>query len=793
MSLLGRNITPKHTVSCFTKKKAVLSVSNFKSLLEAALRGQENHVCDLYVTVSQTAMKKIEAVWGISSAKKVCYFSAEFLVGRVVYSNLQALGVLEDMREVFRKYGLDANLFEDVEDAALGNGGLGRLAACFLDSAATMGLRMDGYGIRYRYGLFKQHFHEGFQRETADDWTRFGDPWSIRREKERIQINFGDQSVWAIPYDMPVIGYGGKTVNTLRLWQSEPMNGFNFSEFDEHTYNDSYAVRNAAEAISGVLYPNDDTDEGKRLRLKQQYFFASASLQSMLREYRAVNGSDYSKFSERYAIQLNDTHPTVAIPEFLRLLMEDGVSFEDAFSIALHTFAYTNHTVMAEALEKWDVSLFCFVAPAVYPYVVMIQNKLTQDLHNRGINGADQMPYYIVDPDQRIHMTRMAVYATHSTNGVAALHTEILKHDVLKEWHALYPERFSNKTNGITQRRWLSLCNPKLAGFITERIGDGWITDLDQLERLRDYERDHDALWELADIKRHNKLCLAEYVCSREHGVKLNPDSIFDIQVKRLHEYKRQLLNAFSILDIYFQLKDGCLSDFYPMTFLFGAKAAPGYRRAKAIIKVINEVAELVNRDSAVMDTLKVVFVQNYNVSYAEKLIPAADISEQISPAGTEASGTGNMKFMLNGAVTLGTYDGANVEIAQQAGHESNYIFGSRVEQIREIKDSYHPRGLYEASPGIRRVLDTLIDGTLNDNGTGLFRELFDSLLHGHNPDQYYLLLDFESYMATKLQANRDYRDRLEFSRKCLHNTSSAGIFSSDRTIREYAADIWHL
>lgn len=757
----------------------------------------KGNVKQLYEAVSKAALRQIDAVWEKRPAgKTACYFSAEFLIGRVVYANLYNLGLLEDMRQVFEENGLDANMFEGVDDAALGNGGLGRLAACFLDSAATEDLPLDGYGIRYRYGLFKQYFKDGFQQEEADNWLRFGDPWSIRREEERVRVVFKGQQVWAVPYDMPVIGFGGKRVNTLRLWQAEPVNAFDFANFNDQRYDLAYKEENEAAAISSVLYPNDDTEAGKRLRLKQQYFFSAASLRSILRQYKARFGPDMHDFAQRYAMQLNDTHPTVAIPELLRILMaEEGMVFEEAFAIVQATFAYTNHTIMAEALEKWDVELFCDVIPEVYPYVVMLQNYLTQQLHNMGINGADQLPYYLVQ-DGKIHMARMAIFATHSTNGVAALHTEILKHDVLKDWFALWPQRFSNKTNGITQRRWLGLCNPELAGLITRRIGEGWITNLDELQNLVPAMQDAALLEEFMAVKVQKKKQLADYIRVHEYGFELNVDSIFDIQIKRLHEYKRQLLNAFGILDIYFALKDGRLQDFAPMTFLFGAKAAPGYKRAKGIIKYINEIARKLNADADTKNKLQVLFVQNYNVSYAEKLIPAADISEQISTAGTEASGTGNMKLMLNGAVTLGTYDGANIEIVAESGEENNFIFGARVEDINRVRHDYNPKAIYDNNPRIRRVLDTLVDGTFDDGKTGMFEDLYDSILHGadwHRADQYYLLLDFEAYVDAKLRANKAFANPQGFARMCLLNTAHAGKFSSDRTVRQYAGEIWGL
>lgn len=746
----------------------------------------------LYNAVSKAAMKSLS--FSEYSGKKACYFSAEFLLGRLIYSNLLNLGLLERCRTYLNQNGFDSGIFESIDDDALGNGGLGRLAACFLDSAATHDIPLNGFGIRYKYGLFHQYFQDGFQKEAADDWLKAGDPWGIRQESEAVTVTFADQTVRAIPYDMPVIGYGGNTVNRLRLWQAEPLNAFDFEQFNLQKYDDAVAERVRAEEITAVLYPNDDTIAGKQLRLKQQYFFTSASLQSLIKEFLLKHGEDFSRFPKEYAIQLNDTHPVIAIPELLRILMEEHqLSFEEAFPIVRDTFAYTNHTIMAEALEKWDVSLFLSVAPQVYPYVVLLQNALNREIKEKNIAQQDKDDLQIISGGQ-IHMARLAVYASHATNGVAKIHSELLKNAVLPEWHRLYPERFQNKTNGITQRRWLALCNQELSAFITERIGNGWVTDLGQLERLTAYLNDSASLAQFREIKRQKKIQLCNHVRIHEYGFELNHDFIFDVQIKRLHEYKRQLLNAFSILDIYFAIKDGTLTDFTPTAFLFGAKAAPGYRRAKGVIKFINEIARMVSADPQVNDKLQVLFVQNYNVSYAEKLIPAADVSEQISTAGTEASGTGNMKLMLNGAVTLGTLDGANIEIVEQAGEENNYIFGATVDEIAQISNTYHPKARYESNPRIRRVVDTLIDGTLDDGDTGLFRELYDSLLKGaswHKPDQYYLLQDFESYCDAKLRANRDYRNAEDFSRKCLANTAHAGHFSSDRTVREYAREIW--
>ncbi len=772
--------------------KDILALDYGKDIKEAT-------TIELYHAVSKAAMNEtgLDFVKKAKEAegKKACYLSAEFLVGRLAYNNLLSLGLLHQFGELMSENGRDMREFEEIEDAALGNGGLGRLAACFLDSGATIGANLNGYGIRYKYGLFKQTLENGFQKEYPDDWTKAGDPWSVRTEEDKVLVHFKGQDVWAVPYDMPVIGYGAKKINLLRLWQAEAVNEFHFDLFNEQNYDKEAKERNAAAAISAVLYPNDSTKAGKQLRLKQQYFFSSASLQDMIRTYKKKYGSDFGKFSTEYAIQLNDTHPTVAIPELLRILMsEEGLSFAKALKIAKETFAYTNHTIMAEALEKWDVSLFKSVIPHVYKYVVMLQKALRKELTAKGVSENDLWQYDIISGNL-IHMARMAIFASHSTNGVAQIHTEILKNDALKEWYAVYPERFNNKTNGITQRRWLALCNPELSGFITDKIGSGWVTDLSKLKKLEAFADDKVTLQKFDEIKKLKKQQLAEFVLAKE-SVQLNTNAIFDIQIKRLHEYKRQLLNALSILDIYFGLKDGRIKDFYPTTFIFGAKAAPGYFRAKGIIKFINEIAKLIANDSEVNDKLQVVFVQNYNVSYAEKLVTAADVSEQISTAGTEASGTGNMKLMLNGAVTLGTYDGANVEIVAEAGEENNYIFGKRVEEIDALKNNYNARALYESEPRIKRVVDTLVDGTFSDEGTGMFEELYHALLdgaHWHQPDHYFLFADFISYCDAKLRVNRDYQDTLAFRKKCFLNTANAGKFSSDRTIRDYVEEVWKL
>ncbi len=728
--------------------------------------------------------------------RRAYYLSAEFLVGRAVDNNLLCAGLLEAARRVLEQAGLSHNLMEQIEDAALGNGGLGRLAACFLDSAASLGLPLDGYGIRYRYGLFRQRFDHGFQTEEADDWTRYGDPWSVRREEETVTVTFGDGAVKAVPYDMPIIGFGGRRVNTLRLWQCEPVAPFDFTLFNDQRYDKAVSEKNRAEAISLVLYPNDSTPAGRLLRLKQQYFFTSASMQDALRRYEAAHGAQWGNLPRYITVQLNDTHPVIAIPELIRLLMERGVDFDEALLIARRVFHYTNHTVMPEALEKWDMPTIRRVCPAVARIIRRISRQFDRELDAKGVPAETRPRLQILQGDT-VHMAYLACYVSGHINGVAKLHTAILKERVLADWHALYPGKILNMTNGITQRRWLALCNPSLAGLVTRLLGDdGWITDLNRLQELAPYGNDRGVLEEFIRIKQENKQRLASYICRRE-GIELNTEAILDVQIKRLHEYKRQLLNILCILELYFEIREDTLTDFAPTVFLFGAKAAPGYMRAKGIIKLIHEVARLIAADDKVNKTLQVVFVSDYNVSYAEGIVAAADVSEQLSTAGTEASGTGNMKLMLNGAVTLGTYDGANIEIVQAAGEENNYIFGARVEELEAIREHYDPRALYKKDSRIRRCLDALTDGTLDDGGTGMFRELYASLLEGaswHAPDHYFVLQDFSSLLAAKKQLNTDYgKDRLAFAAKQWANLCAAGPFSSDRTVAQYAKTIWKI
>lgn len=758
----------------------------------------EANAVQLHNALSDAIMCTISTDWMNSrraheKVRRAYYVSAEFLVGRLIFNNLYCMGILSEVRSLLEEKGVDINMLEDIEDAALGNGGLGRLAACFLDSAATLDLPMDGYGLRYRFGLFKQTFENGFQVEKPDDWSRFGDPWGKRRDDHAVTVAFADQSILAVPYDMPIIGYKTQNVGTLRLWQSEPIQEFDFALFNEQKYDLSVLEKNSVEDITRVLYPNDSTYAGKRLRLKQQYLLSSASLQDILRRYKRLHPNDITHFADLCTIQLNDTHPTVSIPELIRLLMLEGLDFDTAFGITKQTFGYTNHTIMAEALEKWELALFNSVIPDVGAIVLRINDKLNEELTALGVNDVQKANMQIVS-DNTIHMARLAVYVASCTNGVAKIHTEILKTDVFHDWYSIYPSKFQNKTNGITQRRWLGLCNPELASLISEKVGNEFITDLNKLSLLRS-QIDEDTIRYFNEIKHVKKRQLAEYIKQHE-GIELPTDFIFDVQAKRMHEYKRQLLNAFSILDIYYSIKDGTLQNFTPTAFIFGAKSAPGYARAKSIIKYINNIANMINSDPTMRNLMRVVFVQNYNCSYAEHIIPAADISEQISPAGTEASGTGNMKFMLNGTVTLGTYDGANIEIVEQAGADNNYIFGATVDDIARLKDSYDPKAQYDSNPRIKRVLNTLIDGTFSDDGTGGFRELYAALLFGaqwHKPDHYFVLLDFLPYMDAKLRANVDYCDGLGFGRKCLLNTAAAGKFSSDRTIKQYAEDIWHI
>lgn len=755
----------------------------------------------LHNALGDTIMELYADRWTASreahlSKRRAAYLSMEFLVGRAVYNNLFCLGIYDEVNSAFKELGLDLADLEVIEDAALGNGGLGRLAACFLDSAASLNLPLDGYGIRYKYGLFKQSIVDGFQREDIDDWTKYGDCWSKRCDEDTVLVEYSGQTVKAVPYDMPIFGCKTENVGTLRLWQAEPVKEFDFDTFNDQNYLEASKEKIFAEDISRVLYPNDDTNEGKKLRLKQQYFFSCASLTDIIRKHKARYGT-LDNLADYISIQLNDTHPVISIPELIRQLVDnEGYTFAKALEIAKKVFNYTNHTVMQEALEKWWVGLVEELLPRIYEIIIQINEELIAEMYANGVQR-DKIDRIKVIKGELIHMADMACYCSSHINGVAEIHTQILKDTVLADWYSIYPDRFRNETNGITQRRWLGLCNMELSALITELLGnDEWLVNLDRLKELEKYADDEAVLRRFMDIKQTKKKQLAEFI--EEHdGVKIAPESIYDIQIKRLHEYKRQLLNAFSILWIYKGIKDGSIKEFAPTTFIFGAKSAPGYRRAKAIIKYINEISRIVSSDPETSGLLKVVFVQNYNVSYAEKLVAAADVSEQISTAGTEASGTGNMKLMLNGAVTLGTYDGANIEIVQEAGEENNYIFGARVEELEKIVPEYDSRRIFAENSRIKNVVSSLIDGTVSDGGTGDFRELYASLLDGaswHAPDHYYLLGDLESCVEAKLKSNSDYRaDRLAFAKKQWLNMCNAGKFSSDRTIADYAENIWNI
>jgi len=758
---------------------------------------------EIYNALVKTVMEEVTENWcatdeEYSKGKQAYYLSAEFLMGRAFGNNLINLGILDEVREVLADLDIDFSIVEDAEeDAGLGNGGLGRLAACFLDSMVTLNLPGHGYGIRYKNGIFNQKFENGFQVEYPETWLKYGDPWSIKKASEEVTVEFGDQTVRAIPHDTPIIGYGTKNVNTLRLWEAAPVSDLDLGAFNDQNYDEATKEKTRAEDISRVLYPNDSTNEGKKLRLKQQYFFVSASLQDILRKFKADHGTDFAKLPEFAAIQLNDTHPVIAIPELMRLLHDvEGLEWNDAWAIVQKTCAYTNHTILAEALEKWWIRLYEEVVPRVYEITQRINIELIQLLEKKFPGDRARQKRMSIIQGDLIHMAWMAIYGTYATNGVAALHTEILKEQELKEWYELFPEKFQNKTNGVTQRRWMLLSNQQLSALITELIGDKWITDLSELKKLEKYSDDEEILKRFLDIKHEKKVEFANFM--KEHqGVEIDPDSIFDIQIKRLHEYKRQLLNIFHVIDLYNKIKADPSLKMNPITYIFGAKAAPGYMRAKGIIKLINEVAEAVNNDPVVDGRIKVVFVENYKVSTAHMMFPAADISEQISTAGKEASGTGNMKFMLNGAMTLGTLDGANVEIVEEAGEENNFIFGLKVEDVLKLKkEGYDPHKPYNEVEGLKTVVDVLIDGTYSDEGKGYFEELYTSLMEGaswHDADQYFVLEDFDSYRAIQKKANETYSDKMKWAKMAWINIANGGKFSSDRTIAQYASEIWDI
>ncbi len=802
----------------------------FRENLAARLRRQygkdisQANSHDLFDAVSASVQELIMPAWMATRreydkkpVKQLYYLSAEFLMGRALSNNLINLGIKEEVKKVLKDMNINFNVIEDEEvDAGLGNGGLGRLAACFLDSLATLDYPGHGYGIRYEYGMFEQHIENGYQVEYPDNWLKHRDPWEVKRSDLAVTVKFGGEikygktpdgqdrfyienaeEVVATPYDMPVVGFDTNTVNTLRLWQASSPDGFDLQLFNDMRYNEAVFKQNSAENITRVLYPNDNGPQGKALRLKQQYFFCSASLQDLVHHFVANHGTDFTQFPELHAIQLNDTHPVVAIPELMRILMDEySMGWNDAWNIVTKTFAYTNHTILAEALEKWDISIFQSLLPRIYQIVEEINRRFLIELRAKYPNDYAKQNHMSIIHDGKVYMAWLAIHAGFSVNGVAALHTELLKHQELKDWYDLYPAKFNNKTNGITQRRWLCSANPDLAEFISKRIGHGWEKDLTKLKELEKFADDDKSLEELIAIKHHNKEILVDYLKHKQNEF-LDPDSIFDVQVKRLHEYKRQLLNVLHIMYLYNRIIEDPTFNPPNRTFIFGAKSASGYRRAKSIIKLINTVADRVNNDRRVGGKLRVVFIENYRVSVAEKIFPAADVSEQISTAGKEASGTSNMKFMVNGALTLGTMDGANIEIFEEAGKENGFPFGLLTEEIQKMEEehSYNPQQYLERNPALAKVVEQLTDGTY-DPSRQIFKEIHDSLVYGvegQRPDVYYVLADFEKYVKAQEEVAKAYQDKKGWARKALINIANSGKFSSDRTIEDYVRDIWHI
>lgn len=785
----------------------------------------EANAHDIYDAVSTAVMDHIQTNWMATrkeyedgQVRQMYYLSAEFLMGRALSNNLINFGIMDSVKEVLAELKFDYTTIEDQEpDAGLGNGGLGRLAACFLDSLATLDYPGHGYGIRYQYGMFEQHIEDGHQVEYPDNWLKHRDPWAVKRSDLAVKVQFGGtpvvekgpngyvrfklvgaEEVTATPYDTPILGYATRTVNRLRLWEASSDDGFDLQLFNDMHYNRAVERQNSAENISRVLYPNDSGPSGKALRLKQQYFFSSASLQDLLAKFKRDHGHDFKKFPDYNVIQLNDTHPVVAIPELMRLLMdENGLGWEDSWDIVTRTFAYTNHTILAEALEKWPIDIFQSLLPRVYQIVEEINRRFMADLREKYPSNWKKQNSMAIISDSMIHMAWLAIHACFSVNGVAALHTELLKNVELADWYALYPSKFNNKTNGVTQRRWLLSANPDLAAFITSKIGHGWEKDLSLLKKLEKYADDPAVLDEFMKIKHTNKVSLAKYLKDTQN-IFIDPDSIYDVQIKRLHEYKRQLLNIFHVMYLYNRIIEDPSYVVVPHTFIFGAKAASGYRRAKSIIKLINTVADRVNNDHRVKGKIRVVFVENYRVSLAEKLFPASDVSEQISTAGKEASGTGNMKFMMNGALTIGTLDGANIEIVEEAGEENAFIFGLTTEQIQKIEaeHSYNPQEYLAANPGLQEVLNQLIDGTYGTAGDAMFRELYESLVYGvegQRPDVFYVLADFDAYAEAQAKLAHAYTEKRKWAKMALLNVARSGKFSSDRTIEDYVRDIWKL
>ena len=774
-----------------------------KQVYQAVSLAVKDYIIDRWIASHKEYEKK--------NAKTVYYLSMEFLMGRALGNNMINLTYYNDIKEALDELGFDIDLIEDQErDAALGNGGLGRLAACFLDSLATLGYPAYGCGIRYRYGMFRQEIKDGYQIEKPDDWLKDGNPFEIRRDDYAVTVKFGGnvyaeqnangkmefiqrdyQAIKAIPYDMPIVGYGNNVVNTLRIWDAEACQTFNLDSFDKGEYQRAVEEQNLARTICEVLYPNDNHYAGKELRLKQQYFFVSASVQRAILKFKE-NNKDIHDLPNKVVFQLNDTHPTVAVAELMRILMdEEGLPWDEAWDITCKTCAYTNHTIMAEALEKWPIELFSRLLPRIYQIVEEINRRFINEIQAKYPGDQNKVAKMAIVYDGQVKMAHLAIAGSFAVNGVAQLHTDILKKRELKDFYELYPEKFNNKTTGITQRRFLLHGNPELAAWVTEKIGDEWITDLSKMKKLKVYADDAKYQQEFMQIKYKNKLRLAEYI--KEHnGIEVDPRSIFDIQVKRLHEYKRQLLNILHVMHVYNELKANPNMDFYPHTYIFGAKAAAGYRRAKLTIKLINNVADIINNDESIDGKIKVVFIEDYRVSNAELLFAAADVSEQISTASKEASGTGNMKFMLNGALTLGTMDGANIEIVEEVGEVNAIIFGLRADEVMayERDGGYYPRDIFNNNQAVRKVLTQLVDGTYSGSDTELFRDIYDSLL---NQDQYFILRDFDSYCEAQKRVNAWYEDEAAWAKSALLNTACSGKFTSDRTIEEYAKEIWKL
>ena len=789
--------------------RITLKEANQQQLFKAVAYAVKDVIIDNWMKTQDAYEKK--------DPKTVYYLSMEFLMGRALGNNMINLQTYEPIKEALEEMGVDINVIEDQEpDAALGNGGLGRLAACFIDSLATLGYPAYGCGIRYRYGMFKQQIRDGFQVEVPDNWLVDGNPFELRRPEYRKEVKFGGyvniykdengnnqfvqenyQSVYAVPFDVPVVGYGNGIVNTLRIWDAEPVECFKLDSFDKGDYHKAVEQENLARNIVEVLYPNDNHYAGKELRLKQQYFFVSATVQEAVEKYMRTH-KDIRKFHEKVTFQLNDTHPTVAVAELMRILMDEhGLSWDEAWDVTTKTCAYTNHTIMAEALEKWPIELFSRLLPRIYQIVEEINRRFILEIEAKyaGEDVQEKIRKMAVVYDGQVKMAHLAIVAGYSVNGVARLHTEILKEQELNDFYQMMPEKFNNKTNGITQRRFLLHGNPLLANWVTEHIGDEWITDLAHIEKLAVYADDKKAQAEFMNIKYKNKVRLAKYILEH-NGIEVDPRSIFDVQVKRLHEYKRQLLNILHVMHLYNQLKDNPDMDFYPRTFIFGAKAAAGYRNAKLTIKLINSVADVVNNDPVIKDRIKVVFIEDYRVSNAEWIFAAADVSEQISTASKEASGTGNMKFMLNGALTLGTMDGANVEIVEEVGKEHAFIFGLSSDEVinYEKNGGYDPNEIFNNNQDVRRVLMQLINGTYAQDD--LFRDLYNSLLNtfcSARPDTYFILKDFESYAAAQKKVEAAYRDEAGWARSAILNVAHSGKFTSDRTIQEYVDDIWKL